>query len=178
MITKKKFSKATSIVFVALLILATMMLFFELRNSSGNDAAGKGLALLILPMVYIPFAIVAAILTIINYKILKKKDTIKNKSLRKPTSFILPFLLFFLVTLISVKGDIFVVFKAMFSSIFFLFFLSIPILGFVMCKIYSWLTPMEDRSEEDTLKNKKITKIAIIVFVLLALILLFTLSSN
>lgn len=102
----------------------------------------------------------------------------KNKILRLIASFALTTLLFFLGTLISVKGDIKEVFKVMFALLVFTFFLSIPILGFVMYKIYSRLTPIEDRSEEETLKNKKITKIAVMVFVVLILMLLFRLSSN
>jgi len=176
--TKSKFVKITSNVFITLLILATIMIFFELQNTSRSDAAGNGLTLLIFPMVYIPFAIVGAILVLINYKTLKNKDRIKDKKLRKLISFTLTILLYFLISLIIVKGNLFEVFKAMLGSLIFGFYLSIPILGFVIYKIYSWLTPIEDRSEEETLKNKKITKIAIIVFVILILILLFRLSSS
>ena len=106
------------------------------------------------------------------------KKKINNKKLRLLTSLALTFLLFFLVKLIGVKGNISDVFKAMFVSLLFGFYFSIPILGFVMYKIYSWLTPMEERTEKETLKNKKITKIAIIVFVIMVLISLFRISSS
>lgn len=103
---------------------------------------------------------------------------IKNRTLRLLTSFVLVIIFFFSGTLIGVKGDLEEVFKVMLTLFVFTFFLSIPIIGIVFYKIYNWLTPIEERSEEEALKNKKKIKAVVIVLVIAMLILLFALSSN
>lgn len=103
---------------------------------------------------------------------------IKNKTFRLLVSFALVTLFFFLGTLIGVRGDLDEVFKVMLALLVFTFFLSIPIIGLVMYKTYSILTPNAERSEKETLKNKKILKRGIIVLMIAMLILLFALSSS
>jgi len=96
-----QFIVVSSILFTISLIVATIYIYFELTNLQG-DAAGKGMAFLVLPMVFIPFSIVAVILSILYYRIIKKRKIHAKKVKVMALAPIFPFLLFIVSSVIYI----------------------------------------------------------------------------
>jgi len=102
---------------------------------------------------------------------------INNKIARFLVSFTIAIPLYFVVILFLVKGDFDEVLRAMLAGLIFIFFLTIPAIGFAIYKINHLLTPIEKRSKKTIQKNKKISTLSIIGILFLLIILLFIWSA-